>query len=38
MNKKIEAGEPNVALVTIRSFDSEMEAELAKTNIGVSWN
>ena len=31
MNKKIEVGEPNVELVTIRSFDSEFEAELAKT-------
>lgn len=33
MNKKIEAGEPNVELVTIRSFDSEAEAELAKTKL-----
>ena len=33
MNKKIEAGEPNVELVTIRSFDSEVEAELAKTKL-----
>jgi hypothetical protein len=33
MNRKIEAGEPNVELVTIRSFDSEVEAELAKTKL-----
>jgi Putative prokaryotic signal transducing protein len=33
MNKKFEAGEPNVELVTIRSFSSEAEAELARTEL-----
>jgi hypothetical protein len=33
MDKKIEAGEPNVELVTIRSFNNEVEAELARTEL-----
>lgn len=33
MNKKTEAGDPDVELVTIHSFDNEIEAEFAKAKL-----
>ncbi len=33
MDKKIEAGKPNVELVTIHTFDNEVEAEFAKAQL-----
>jgi hypothetical protein len=33
MTKESQHGEPNVELMTIRSFDNEVEAELAKAKL-----
>lgn len=33
MNQKSQPGEPQVELVTIRTFNNEVEAELAKTQL-----